>query len=349
VVALDNGGALLHGFYAKHITPDGTKRNHVFVNNESPFALDGSADGSVWAFAGNEVRILKNVPAGIDYRISGSGSNMEPLPGGTYVGRYPRAIAVSDDGAYVAAGTTDGTFSLLDSDGNILWQQRDGASYVTQIEFLANGEGVAFSREIFDYQHDNNPDRNGWRFRDVVEAYDLAGNPLWRHEGGWRESEPFMNRFALSADNTRLALLTRETVRYVDLTGPAVDNAQLYAVEDSVGGGDSPPVGPGGPTSVQVSGPGLALPGQEYTFSASVNPISVATPVTFTWEVEGQPPVSGPGNGPGDTQTFSWESAGDQLITVTAESAGREVSTTYRVAVRNAEDLRTVALPVMRR
>ncbi len=293
VTALADGGALVHGFYAKHIKPDGTTRNHVFVSNEQAFSIDGSSDGSVWAFTGKELRIMKNLPDGINYRISGEGSNMETLPSGTYIGRYPRIIRVSADGQYVAAGTSDGRFVLLDSSGSILWDTKNGASYITDIQFLSDASGatagVAFARELFDYQHDNYKEanrRNGWRFRDVVEAYTLDGTERWRHEGPWREnrwSEPFMNQFVVNSDETRLAVLTNEAVRYVDLTAQEQSNSYLYPVEDPFGDGeDIPPPANATPTpTIQPEQPTATPTGAPIEWTPTPTPIPAPDPDKF--------------------------------------------------------------------
>jgi hypothetical protein len=84
-----------------------------------------------------------------------------------------------------------------------LWRITDSTSYVTDIQFLPDGSGVALMRELFDYRHANDAGKNGWRFRDVIAAYDWAGNPLWRHEGVWRTMEPFMGQFAFSSDGAQ--------------------------------------------------------------------------------------------------------------------------------------------------
>jgi hypothetical protein len=326
VKALDTGGALLHGFYAKHINPDGTTRNHVFVNNESWFSIDGSADGSVWAFTGNVVRIMDNVPAGENYRISGEGSNMITLEPGVYVGRYPRVVRVSPDGNRIAVGTSDGTFALLDREGTLLWEQHNGASYVTDILFLPGGDGVAFARDIFDYQHDNYREanhRNGWRYRDVVEAYTLDGDALWRHEGVWRESrtsEPFMTQFALSSDVESLAVLSGEQVRLVDLNADPVANSTLYAVEDPLGSGakETTPIRL---QDIEIVGPARGAVNAEYTFTAAVQPDEATTPITYTWKATGQSKRMATVNSRSYPVTFSWATTGTKRITVTAVNA----------------------------
>lgn len=236
VVPLQDGGAVLVSFESKCVDGQGNVVASVVLGGEAEYAAAATKSCAQWAVAGSNVRVISK--QGVQ-QISNPGAG-DYAGDGTYVGRTPRTLAFSADGKHLAAGTADGTFSLMDSAGKLLWQKRDAASYVTQVAFLPNNAGVVFAREIFDYQHDVVNDlHNGWRFRDTVEAYDLAGNLLWRHEGGWRTSEPFMTQFALSADSTRLVVLAGEDMRAVDVQAAPVSNAALYPVENGglAGGG----------------------------------------------------------------------------------------------------------------
>jgi hypothetical protein len=77
--------------------------------------------------------------------------------------------------------------------------------------------------------------RQGRYPHDVHVGNSWDGDPLWRHEGRWREEEPGMGQFALSADGTRMAVLTNGDVRYVDVTADPVPNHTLYPVDDYEG------------------------------------------------------------------------------------------------------------------
>jgi hypothetical protein len=243
---------VLLGFYSRRVDAEGEIVSSVFMNDENHHALGTSTEGDVWALSGNSVRVITRTG---EFRITPGGSE-EFIGTGARVGRYPRVIRVSDNGAYIAAGSTDGVFALLDRDGNPLWEKRNSTSYVTDIHFLPNGEGVALMREIFNYRHANGDAPNGWRWRDVVVAYDWDGDPLWRHEGRWREEEPGMGQFALSADGTRMAVLTNGDVRYVDVTADPVPNRTLYPVDGDLVLEIAPEfqaIAPGGTARYQLS------------------------------------------------------------------------------------------------
>ncbi|HMQ30610.1 MAG TPA: hypothetical protein PKD53_07760 [Chloroflexaceae bacterium] len=227
VVPLADGGAVLLGFYSRCVDAAGQPRSSVLMNREGVYAAS-AVNCDRWALAGNTVRVIDRRAGALRIDNPGAASYAGD---GTYVGRYPRALAFSPDGDYLATGTTDGQFTLMNRDGRVLWQRKDASSYITQVAFLPDGDGIALAREVFDYQHDNPVLGHGWRYRDSVEAYDLQGRPLWRHEGPWRDAGPFMTQFALSGDGKQLSVLSGAELRLVDLARAPVPNSYLYPVE----------------------------------------------------------------------------------------------------------------------
>lgn len=193
---------------------DGKIQGRAGVDKGAP-SITGTAnaDASLLVTAGNRVnfcqggKIVTSVPAG----------------------RFPRVIRFSPDGQFLACGSCDGVFKLLKPTGEELWEKTDRSSYVTWIDFLPKGQGVVVAREIFDYRP-----ATMWLFRDVTEAYNLAGKVLWCHEGPWRTREPSMNRFVLSPDGSAMVLATGGDVRFVDLKAPQISNAALLARGASV-------------------------------------------------------------------------------------------------------------------
>jgi len=71
---------------------------------------------------------------------------------------------------------------------------------------------------------------------------------------------------------------------------------------------------------VILSGPSTGAVGTAYTFLATVNS-TLFLPLTYTWEASGQAPVVHPGQGLTDTVTFTWDTPGAQVITVTVANA----------------------------
>jgi hypothetical protein len=71
---------------------------------------------------------------------------------------------------------------------------------------------------------------------------------------------------------------------------------------------------------VPISGPKTGTANEVYTFTATVSPITVATPITYVWQATGKSPVTHTG-GISDTAVFSWGTTGGKAITVTATNA----------------------------
>lgn len=241
LVALNDGGAVLLSNTTLCLNQSGTVVSSVLLRDEMPFAVAATDNCGRWALAGTKVRVITKTG---DLRTDTPGQQ-NYAGAGSYIGRSPRTMAFSKDSQYLAAGTSDGIFSLMKADGSVLWQKRDSSSYVTQVAFLPDNKGVVFAREIFSYRQDRAlaEESSGWRFRDVVEAYDFSGKALWRHEGTWRTTEPFMIQFVLNAQGTQLTVLSNTDIRSVDLTKSPVSNSYLYPVEEAPEV-DVPPIEP---------------------------------------------------------------------------------------------------------
>ncbi len=79
--------------------------------------------------------------------------------------------------------------------------------------------------------------------------------------------------------------------------------------------------GPTPPSSVDVSGPVTGTAFSNIAFSATVNPSSATTPITYTWQATDKSPVTHTGGGTSDTIYFIWSMTGTKAITVTATNA----------------------------
>jgi uncharacterized membrane protein YeaQ/YmgE (transglycosylase-associated protein family) len=83
-------------------------------------------------------------------------------------------------------------------------------------------------------------------------------------------------------------------------------------------------------TGVVITGRTTGTVSTTYTFMATASPITATLPITYTWQADGQSPVTHVAiSGLTDIVTFTWPSgvSGTQAITVTAANAGPEVVT----------------------
>jgi hypothetical protein len=100
---------------------------------------------------------------------------------------------------------------------------------------------------------------------------------------------------------------------------------------------------PSAPMNVAVNGPVTNLVNTTGSFTATVSPLTVTQPFTYTWQATGQPDIVQTG-GFTDTVAYTWTITGTKTITVTVENGVDEpVTTTHTVAV---EPLR-VYLPMV--
>lgn len=79
-------------------------------------------------------------------------------------------------------------------------------------------------------------------------------------------------------------------------------------------------------SKLSLSGAPTGTVSTVYTFTASIEPISATTPITYLWQVTGQNPITHVG-GLNDTLAYQWSSPGVKAITLVAMSAGGAIST----------------------
>lgn len=92
----------------------------------------------------------------------------------------------------------------------------------------------------------------------------------------------------------------------------------------------APPVPP---DSVRISGPTTGGVGQSYTFTATITPLTTATPLTYTWQASGQSEVLTSTEALSHNVSYTWHTVGRQTITVTARNALDAVSTTHSITI----------------
>jgi hypothetical protein len=98
-------------------------------------------------------------------------------------------------------------------------------------------------------------------------------------------------------------------------------------------------------TDVLISGPTVGSKGAANDFTATANPITATTPITYFWEATGQSPVTHVGTLT-DTVSFAFSTSGNKTITVTATNPAGSVFNTHDVAVSEPTQL---FLPVVMR
>jgi len=85
-------------------------------------------------------------------------------------------------------------------------------------------------------------------------------------------------------------------------------------------------------TGIGISGPTTGFIGEDHSFIATVSPITATQPITYVWQAAGQSPVTNT-DGLSNTVSFAWSTLGTQVISVTAENIGSEVTNTYSVLI----------------
>jgi len=97
------------------------------------------------------------------------------------------------------------------------------------------------------------------------------------------------------------------------------------------------------PASVAIAGPITGVVRFEYTFTATVSPMTATLPITYVWQATEQMPTTHAGNVT-DTISFTWSTTGTHAITVTATNAGGRVADTHIVTINSTP---RVYLPVV--
>ncbi len=93
-------------------------------------------------------------------------------------------------------------------------------------------------------------------------------------------------------------------------------------------------------TGVSVQGPTAGTVNTSYTFSASLEPPTATTPITYTWTPE---PDSDQGS---DTVSYSWAISGAKTIAVTAQNEGGGATDEHQIEISLAADYH-VYIPVV--
>jgi RHS repeat-associated protein len=96
-------------------------------------------------------------------------------------------------------------------------------------------------------------------------------------------------------------------------------------------------VAPQAPTGVSIDGPTTGVVGTNYTFTATVSPLTVTLPVTYAWEATGQDLVTHADvHSRTDAVPFTWSSTGVKAITVTVSNQAGTTSATHIISITRA-------------
>jgi hypothetical protein len=94
---------------------------------------------------------------------------------------------------------------------------------------------------------------------------------------------------------------------------------------------DALPVWP--PTSVAIAGPTAGTVQVDYVFEASVGSVTTTHPLTYTWWATGKSPEMHTDRGLSDIISFTWNTTGTKVITVTATNGGGTVTNTHAITI----------------
>ncbi|NJL32741.1 MAG: hypothetical protein HC893_01395 [Chloroflexaceae bacterium] len=88
-------------------------------------------------------------------------------------------------------------------------------------------------------------------------------------------------------------------------------------------------------TAVNLTGPATGEAGQRLTFRATVEPNNATTPVTYTWVVDEQEPITvNASNSRNNQQRYTWTLTGTKTLTVTADNGlGEPVTDTLTIDI----------------
>ncbi len=96
--------------------------------------------------------------------------------------------------------------------------------------------------------------------------------------------------------------------------------------------------------SVELTGASQGYVGESIPFTATVNPEDASTPITYTWEATGLPPVQHSSDIV-DTIEFTFVEAGTKVITVTASNEGGSVVDTHSIEIEKKVPIVSVIGP----
>jgi hypothetical protein len=87
------------------------------------------------------------------------------------------------------------------------------------------------------------------------------------------------------------------------------------------------------PTSVAVAGPTAGVVEADHVFTAIVGPVTTTRPITYTWQATGIFSETHTDRGLSDVISFTWNTTGTKVITVTATNGAGTVTDTHAITI----------------
>jgi hypothetical protein len=87
-------------------------------------------------------------------------------------------------------------------------------------------------------------------------------------------------------------------------------------------------------SDVSIESPTTGQMSSSYAFTATVNPSTPTTSITYTWEATNKTPVVHTEQGINDNISFTWNLSGTKCITVTASNVSGSTIATHTVTIR---------------
>ena len=144
----------------------------------------------------------------------------------------------------------------------------------------------------------------------ITYIWQASGQPVITHTGGL-------------SDSVTLAWPTPglQTVRVKAINaGGAISTTHLITVESIA------------LTGIAIAGPTVGSTGVTQTLTATSSPLSASQPITYVWQIGGQPAITHT-NGIIDPLDLLWTEPGIRPITVTASNAVSTVTATHQISI----------------
>jgi hypothetical protein len=90
-------------------------------------------------------------------------------------------------------------------------------------------------------------------------------------------------------------------------------------------------------TSLNIAGATTAILGSSYLFMATAGPVTATKPITYVWQATNQLQVIHASNRVTDTISFTWNTTGTKVVTITATNASNTLSAIRQITIGAAD------------